>query len=173
MKVAIIKSGNRVNVGGVSRTVDLSTLSATIRAVHWDGTIGHVEYNDGTEEEILDDFDDYQVYLDAWVAAEPPPPTLSELKAIKRQEFKTEAVTRMAAQVSAWNSFERIEFLLSIVNMLDTAAMTTEQTLAKDILLYAKNTAIPKVNATADQATLDTIDPTAADPFGDGTPWPV
>ena len=97
----------------------------------------------------------------------------ADLKRIKRKEFKKEAVIRIAAQVPEWDSFGRIEFLLSISNMLDVASMTATQTLAKDILLYTKNTAIPKMNAVADQAALDAIDPTVADPFGDGTPWPI
>ena len=102
-----------------------------------------------------------------------PSSVLIASKATKRDEFKAEAIIRMAAQVPAWNSFARIEFLLSISNMLDTASMNAAQMLAKDILLYAKNTAIPRVNTAADQVALDAIDPPAADPFGDGTPWPT
>ncbi len=102
-----------------------------------------------------------------------PPLVLITSKAAKRGEFKVEALIRITAQVSAWNSFERIEFLLSIANMLDTASMDAAQTLAKDILLYTKNTAIPKVNAVTNLADLNAIDPTAADPFGDGTAWPI
>ncbi len=98
---------------------------------------------------------------------------LAGLRSRRRQEFKSEALIRIAAQVPAWDSFERIEFLLSIANMLDTANMNTAQSLAKDILLYAKNTAIPKVNTAANKAALDAIDPKAADPFGDGTLWPT
>ena len=173
MKVAIIKSRDRVNVDGDARAVDLSSLSETIHAVHWDGTTGHVQYNDGTAEEVLSDFDDYQIYLDAWTAAAPPTPTLSDFKEFKRQDFRTEAVVRMSAEVPAWDSVSKVEFLLSIVNMLNTGAMTPAQTLAKDILLYARDVAPPKVNAAVDQAALDAIDPTADDPFGDGTPWPT
>ena len=103
----------------------------------------------------------------------PPSPTLDELKSAKRREFKAETVVRMAAQVSAWNSFERIEFLISIANLLDTASMTAAQTLARDILVFTRNTAIPKVNAIATEAELATVDPALADPFGDGTLWPT
>ena len=103
----------------------------------------------------------------------PPPPPLGQLKQVKRAEFIVEGVKRIGQQVPEWDSFERIEFLLSIANMLNIASMTAAQTLAKDILLYVKNTAISKVNATADQAALDAIDVTATDPFGDGTPWPT
>ena len=102
-----------------------------------------------------------------------PARELAELKQVKRQEFIAETVLRMAAQVPAWNSFERIEFLISIANLLDTASMTTAQTLARDIFLFTRNTAIPKINAFTTPAEVDAVDPTAADPFGDGTLWPV
>ena len=111
--------------------------------------------------------------FDGAIFAPPPPPPLTDVKRAKRQEFIDETVVRMSAQVSAWNSFERIDFLVSIANLLDTAALTSAQALARDIFLFTKNTAIPKINAFATQAELDAIDPTAADPFGDGTLWPV
>ncbi len=98
---------------------------------------------------------------------------MNELKQIKKELFKAEAVVRMAAQVPAWNSFERIEFLVSISNLLNGAALTAAQRLALDILEYARDTVPPKIAAVANQAALDAIDPTAADPFGDGTAWPT
>lgn len=103
----------------------------------------------------------------------PPPPPLPESKIAKRLEFKSEAVARMAAQVPAWNSFARIDFLVSIVNLLDLTSITAAQSLARDIFIFARDTAIPRVNAAADQAALDAISPTSADPFGDGTLWPT
>lgn len=97
---------------------------------------------------------------------------LSELRKRRRHEFKAEALTRIAAQVPAWNTFERIEFLLSISNMLNTGNMTAAQTLAKDTLVYVRDTAIPKLTGLT-LTQLQLIDPTLADPFGDGTLWPV
>ena len=163
--------------------------------VAWNGSNRLTKYQDFITEadaaahvvRVFDNFPDAFVaphpggFLEDWLI-DPVAKTLSisqsverlaEFKKAKRDEFRIEAVARMAAQVSAWNSFERIEFLLSISNMLDTSSMTAAQTLAKDILLYTKNTAIPKVNTTINQAALDIIDPTAADPFGDGTLWPT
>ncbi len=98
---------------------------------------------------------------------------LLKVKAFKREEFKEETVARMAAQVSAWNSFDRVDFLLSIANLLDAASMTAAQILAKDIVVWTKNIAIPKVNAMATEGDLLIIDPALADPFGDGTLWPI
>ncbi len=87
-------------------------------------------------------------------------------------QFKREALARIAAQVPAWDSFERIEFLLSIANLLNTANMNAAQTLAKDILVFTRDVAIPKI-AGLTVPQLQAIDVAADDPFGDGTLWPV
>ncbi len=89
-----------------------------------------------------------------------------------RKGFIAEGLARIAAQVPAWNSFEVVELLLSIANMLNTANMTPAQSLANDVRLYVRDTALPKVAALA-AAELGSVDPTAVDPFGDGTPWPT
>lgn len=104
--------------------------------------------------------------------AESDTAALDGLRFLRRQEFKVEALRRIAAQVPAWDSFERIEFLLSIANMLNTVNMTAAQSLARDILLYARGTAIPKL-APLSLTDLQSVNPTAADPFGDGTRWPT
>ncbi len=174
MRITLINDDNNAGVDGEFRNVDLSTLDANIHAVQWDGVKGHVEFKDQTANRTLTDFfAEFQPFFDAWVAAAPPPPTLDERKADKKGEFKNETVVRMAAQVPAWNSFERIEFLLSIANLLDSASMTAAQTLAKDILVWTKNVAIPKVNAMTTEADVLAVDPALADPFGDGTLWPT
>ena len=111
--------------------------------------------------------------FDGATFAGPPSPPLSELKRDKREEFRSETVRRMSAQVPAWNQFETIEFLLSITNLLNVANLTAAQTVAKDILQWNKNTAIPKVNAMATKADVLAVDVTLADPFGDGTLWPT
>ncbi len=98
---------------------------------------------------------------------------LIDVKEAKRQEFKVETVNRMTAQVPAWNSFSRIEVLLSIANLLDLASMTVAQILAKDILVFARDVAIPKVNAMTTEAEILAIDATLDNPFGDGTLWPT
>ena len=93
--------------------------------------------------------------------------------AAKRQEFVAEAVSRISAQVPEWNTFEIVAYTVSIANLLNLGSMNAAQTLAKDIYLYVKNTALPRMATVTTQAKLDTIDPTVADPFGDGTPWPT
>ena len=175
MRVAIIADADKVNVDGVARFVDLSALDPNIHAVQWDSatSTGHVEYKDRSPETALTDISDYQSFIDAWTAAEPPPPTLADNKQEKGQEFLTEAVNRMAARVPDWDNLSTIQTVAGLwVSHLATNA-TAAQAAAKDIYLYVRDTVPAKLAAVATQAELDGIDPSAADPFGDGTPWPA
>ena len=86
------------------------------------------------------------------------------------ETFIAEGVARIAVQVPEWDSLERVRLLASIFNMLGPP--NAAQTLARDIFLYVRDTALPKIATVTTQAGLDAIDPPAADPFGDGTPWP-
>ena len=73
MRVTIIRGDGVVGVDFVFRKVDLSALPTSVRAVQWDGTKGHVEY-DNAPEDALDSIIDYQPFIDLWTAAAPPPP---------------------------------------------------------------------------------------------------
>jgi hypothetical protein len=80
MKLTIIKDDNVVGVNGVFREVDLSELESGIRAVQWDGSAGHIEFEYGTNEDISD-IDEFQPFIDLWTSAAPPPapePTAAE-----------------------------------------------------------------------------------------------
>ena len=100
------------------------------------------------------------------------PAALPKMKQIKGAEFIAEGVTRIAAQVPDWDSLETIKTVAGLwASHLATNA-TASQLKAKDIYLYVRDTVPPKLAAVATQAELDAIDPTAADPFGDGTAWP-
>ena len=103
------------------------------------------------------------------VVIDPSPQVISELKRTMADAFITEGVTRITAEVPEWDSFERIALLASVWNML--GAPNSAQALARDIYLYVKTTVLPKL-APLDLAGLQAIDPTAADPFGDGAAWP-
>ena len=95
---------------------------------------------------------------------------LSGLRAQRRHEIITEGVLRIAVQVPEWDSLERVALLASIWNML--GAPNVAQALARDLYHYVKNTALPKLGPMT-LAELQAVDPSAADPFGDGTPWPT
>ena len=175
MRVAIVADAGRVNVDGVARLVDLSALDPNIHAVQWDSatSTGHVEYKDRRPETVLTKISDYQSFIDAWTAAAPQPPTLADNKQEKGQEFVTEAVGRIAAQVPDWDNLSTIKTVSGLWVSHLAADATVAQVAAKDIYRYVRDTVPARLAAVATQAELDAIDPSAADPFGDGTPWPT
>ena len=173
MRVTIIADDGKVGVDGVFRAVDLAALDPKIHAVQWDGAKGHVEYKDRSPETVLTDISPYQFFVDSWTAAAPPPPTLAGLKTAKAAEFIVAGVTRIAAQVPDWDTLEAIKTVAGLWASHLAANATAAQITAKDIYLYVRDTAPSKLAAVSSQAELDAIDPTAADPFGDGTPWPT
>ena len=77
MRVTIISDENRVGVDGEFRVVDLTGLDMTIHAVQWDSVLreGHIEYRrpDPPPNKKITDFSPYQVFVDRWKAAAPPP----------------------------------------------------------------------------------------------------
>ena len=173
MRVTIIADDGKVGVDRVFRTVDLSTLDPNIHAVQWDGVVGHIEFKDRRPEQRIADISAFQSFIDAWTAAAPPPPTLAELKTAKGGEFIAEGRTRIAAQVPDWDSLDAIKTVAGLWTSHLAANATAAQTTAKDIYLYVRDTVPAKLAAAATEAELDAIDPSTADPFGDGTPWPT
>lgn len=73
MRVTIMKDDAVVGVDGVFRTVNLSAMPEEIRVIQWNGTSGHIEYNEGPNS-VIDDIGGIQVFIDLWTAAAPPPP---------------------------------------------------------------------------------------------------
>ena len=98
---------------------------------------------------------------------------LIELKQAKGTNFTREGVNRIAALVPDWNTLDTIKTVAGLWASHLSANATPVQLTAKDIYLYVRDTVPAKLAAVADQAGLDAIDPTAADPFGDGTAWPA
>ncbi len=173
MRVTIIADDGKVGVDRVFRSVDLSTLDPNIHAVQWDGAVGHVEFKDRSPEQQITDISPFQPFVDAWTAAAPPPPTLAELKTAKGARFIAEGVSRVALQVPDWDTLDTIKTVAGLWASHLAANATAAQVAAKDIYLYLRDTVPPKLAAVATQPELDAIDPSAADPFGDGTPWPT
>ena len=173
MRVTIIADDGKVGVGGVFRAVDLSTLDPDIHAVQWDGVVGHIEFKDRRPEQRIADISAFQSCIDAWTSAAAPPSTLAELKAAKGAAFSAEGRTRIAAQVPDWDTLDTIKTVAGLWTSHLAANATAAQTTANDIYLYVRDTVPAKLAAVTTQGQLDAIDPSAADPFGDGTPWPT
>ena len=96
---------------------------------------------------------------------------VTSLRANLRQAFIDEGILRIAAQVPEWDSFERVALLASVWNMFG-GPPNAAQALARDIYLYVRDIALPRLGPLT-LAQLQAADPTAADPFGGGTLWPT
>jgi hypothetical protein len=85
MRITIIRDDGVVGVAGIFRPVDLSALPAGIRAVQWNGTSGHIEY-DGAANTTLDSIADFKPFIEQWTAAasqSPAPPVPSSVNQMK------------------------------------------------------------------------------------------
>lgn len=68
MRVTIVRDDSVIGIDGVFRQVDLSALPEGIRAVQWDGAIGHIEY-DNMPNAMIDNVAGFQPFIDLWIAA--------------------------------------------------------------------------------------------------------
>lgn len=105
---------------------------------------------------------------EAEVAAAKP----AKLRAGKTAAFIEEGVKRIAAQVPDWDTLDAIKTAAGMWPAISANA-TPEQVAAKDIYLFVRDTVPLKLAALSIEAELDAVDPTLADPFGDGTVWPA
>ena len=65
MNVSVVNEDNLVSVDGEGLKFDFD-LADNIWAIQWNGTSGHIEYNDiNTPNEEITDFSDYQYLVDA------------------------------------------------------------------------------------------------------------
>ena len=68
--LTIIKDDSFVKVDGVGlESIDCSSLATNIHAIQFDGTNGHVEYNDGTSNLAITAISDYSAITDLWTSA--------------------------------------------------------------------------------------------------------
>jgi len=75
MRLTIIAPDGTVGIDGEFRHVDLPMLDANIRALQWDGVVGHIEFNDDdTQNATIHDIDPFLLVVDAWHALTPLPP---------------------------------------------------------------------------------------------------
>jgi len=172
-RITIIPDDGNVIVDGEARTVSMAGIDPTIHAVQWFDTAGEIEFNDGKPHEQIDDISPFQGFVQRWNNAATPPPTFAQLKALKRRDFVTEGVNRIAAQVPDWDSIETIKTVSGLWVSHLAANATAAQLKAKDIYLYVRDTVPPKIAAITIETDLAAVDPTVADPFNDGTVWPA
>lgn len=96
MKLTIIRDDQMVGVNGEFRVVDVSGMNPLIRAVQWNGTTGHIEYDDGPNEDISD-VTEFQSQIDLWTAAVPPaPPAPTSMERIASAHTRINAAYEQA-----------------------------------------------------------------------------
>jgi len=82
MKISIINPVSTVVIDGLGfNSLDLSTISSTTHAIQFDTatSTGHVEYNDGTANELITSITAYQSIIDAWQVVKDAQPVPVEL----------------------------------------------------------------------------------------------
>lgn len=67
MNICVVKEDNVIVVDGEGLNFDFD-LASNIWAIQWNGTSGHIEFSDGTPNQELTDFTDFQYLVDAHVA---------------------------------------------------------------------------------------------------------
>ena len=68
--LTIIKDDSFVAVDGFGiEPIDCSSLATNVHAIQFDGTNGHVEYNDGTNNLAITAISDYSAITDLWTSA--------------------------------------------------------------------------------------------------------
>ena len=63
--LTIVKDDKWVNVDGLGLNLDTVDLPANVHAVQFDGTNGHIEYNDGTSNKDITSISAYSTITDA------------------------------------------------------------------------------------------------------------
>lgn len=173
-KISIIREDNICIIDGEARAISMAGVPENVHAIQWYYGVGHIEHNDGRNHTFIDGLSILQPLIDRWEAAAPPAPTLAALKEMKVFAFRREAVRRIAQQVPDWDTLDTIKTVAGLWASHLAANATASQRVAKNIYLYVRDTVPGRVAAALDEAELDAIDSTAADPFGDGTaPWPT
>lgn len=71
MKLTIVRDDNAVGVDGRWMTVDCSSLPDEVRAVQWNGTTGHIEYDASPPKapKAITSIDAYASIIAAWTTA--------------------------------------------------------------------------------------------------------
>ena len=67
MNVCVVKEDKVVMIDGEGANFDFD-LPSNVWAIQWNGTSGHIEFNDGTPNEALTDFSAYQSLVDGHAA---------------------------------------------------------------------------------------------------------
>jgi hypothetical protein len=71
MRLTIVVPDSNVGVDGEFKKLNLASMDENIHAVQWNGTRGHIEYNDGTINEQITDINQFSDIVDQWYSITP------------------------------------------------------------------------------------------------------
>lgn len=97
MRVTIIRDDGVVGINGVFRKVTVSDLPEGVRAVQWDGSNGHIEY-DNMANSPLTGISTFQAFIDRWTAAAPQPSATASQRLITATHMRINAAYETAVQ---------------------------------------------------------------------------
>ena len=113
--ISMTRADDAMTVDGNGQSVDLSSLSSDVHAIQWDGSTGHIEYNDGRLNETIDSIDDYQSYIDAHASAK----AAEDAEKAATVQAEQDASDAREAQEATYG-WKRIQDYPSIGNQLDS-----------------------------------------------------
>ena len=111
MTLTIIKDDKFVSVDGEGLTLDAVVLAANVHAVQFDGTNGHIEYNDGTPNEAITSISAYSTITDDHATLKTANATAASDKAAEQATAK--------ATLEATYGWKREQEYPSITDQLD------------------------------------------------------
>ena len=104
----------------------------------------------------------------------PPLQSINDLRAAIEAEFIAESVKRAAAHVEDWDTLDNIKAMTGLLSSAAISSMATPaQIKARDIYLYARDTASAKLAALTTRTELNAVAPARVDPFRDSITWPT
>lgn len=97
MEVTVIRDDGVVGIDGIFRRVDLTALPAGIRAIQWNGSNGHIEYDEAANT-ALDNVTAFQAFIDLWIVAarQAPAPSTPAIQ-LTAGQMKAAALARINA----------------------------------------------------------------------------
>ncbi len=94
MNVTVVKEDKAVMIDGEGMNFDFD-LPSNVWAIQWDGTSGHIEFNDGTPNEELTDFSNYQYLVDAHATEKQRIVDAESNRVIPLEEYRAERNSKL------------------------------------------------------------------------------
>jgi hypothetical protein len=104
--ISLVAPENKIYVDGESIVVDDLGLDANVWAIQWNGSKGDIEYNDGTPNEAITEFDEA-----GWVKKHKAAKDAAEAKAIADEKKEADAMTYKEKRAAEYNNLVQFEMM--------------------------------------------------------------